>query len=224
MLKRLLSYIRPQVVATFESAISGTLEVVVERGKLILNTANTNYSYGNLQRVLYSGLQAIGIQKIRKMRNVLLLGVGAGSVIDSLYREIGFDGKVTAVDLDPVVLEVAQRYFNLKAFENVIVIADDANNYVNSCTHRYDLIIVDVFCDYTMPGFLFDAKFWANLHRLSNSGYILFNCILSQENAPKINNIITLLEAYNRDVQFLSKIEEKNDLLIAHPVKNISSF
>ena len=81
MLNKLLSFIIPITILNQKSSISQSLEVTWMNGKLVLDSKNTNYSYGNLQRILRTGLKNIGFKKINKMSQILVLGVAGGSVI-----------------------------------------------------------------------------------------------------------------------------------------------
>ena len=81
MLRKILSYFIPVNIYKKNSAVSKTLEVTLNNGKLVLDSKSTNYSYGSLQRILRKGLQYIGFERIRGFENVLVLGVAAGSVI-----------------------------------------------------------------------------------------------------------------------------------------------
>jgi hypothetical protein len=60
--------------------VSKSIEITWTNGELVLDSENTNYSYGSLQRILRLGLKSIGFDKIIKMNHVLILGV-AGSVV-----------------------------------------------------------------------------------------------------------------------------------------------
>ena len=56
MFRRLLSYILPVNVYQKNSVISKSIEVNWNNGQLVLDSKNTNYSYGSLQRILRIGL------------------------------------------------------------------------------------------------------------------------------------------------------------------------
>jgi hypothetical protein len=58
--------------------VSKSIEITWTNGELVLDSENTNYSYGSLQRILRLGLKSIGFDKIIKMNHVLILGVAGG--------------------------------------------------------------------------------------------------------------------------------------------------
>jgi len=57
MLRKLLSYIIPIKIYKTKSTLSKTIEVTWANGELVLDSENTNYSYGSLQRILRKGLK-----------------------------------------------------------------------------------------------------------------------------------------------------------------------
>ncbi len=80
------------------------------------------------------------------VQRVLLLGVGGGAVIrqlnDFLQPEL-----IVGVELDPVHLEIAERFFEVKA-PNVQLVHADALQWVDEYAgERFDMIIDDLFSD-----------------------------------------------------------------------------
>jgi spermidine synthase len=79
-------------------------------------------------------------------QRVLLLGVGGGAVIRQLNDFLQPEA-IVGVELDPVHLEIAERFFEAKA-PNVQLIQADALQWVDKYKgERFDLIIDDLFND-----------------------------------------------------------------------------
>lgn len=131
-MKGLLSYIYP-VAKKIKSDKNGTLEITWLNGKKHLNSKNANYSYGSLQRILKFGLEKIDLSKIN---SVLLLGLGGGSVIETLRKDFDYQKHITAIEIDPVIIDLAKEEFQLKIFENLDIICDDALHFVEKTTTR----------------------------------------------------------------------------------------
>ncbi len=119
MLKKLFSYLIPIKIFKVNSSLSKTIEVTWANGELVLDSENTNYSYGSLQRILRKGLKHIGFEKIAMMEHVLVLGVAGGSVIKTLADEIHFEGQITGVDIDSDIIKIANEYFKLDEIKNL---------------------------------------------------------------------------------------------------------
>ncbi|WP_268846547.1 spermidine synthase [Flavobacterium aestivum] len=216
MLKKLFSYFIPIKIFKVNSSLSKTIEVTWANGELVLDSENTNYSYGSLQRILRKGLKHIGFEKIAKMEHVLVLGVAGGSVIKTLVDEINFNGKITGVEIDPGIITIANEYFKLNEIQNLEIIIDDAFEFVLKTKDRYDLIIIDIFQDTTMPNFLFEEFFVNRIcYLLKSKGTILFNtmCLTAAHNSRNK----TYIEEFNDNhyqIQSIPRIERHNELII----------
>ncbi len=213
MIAKFFSYFIPINVYKKKSAVSKTLEVNWNNGELVLDSKNTNYSYGSLQRILRKGLKFIGFERIRNFKSVLVLGVAGGSVIRTLVNEIKFKGKITGVELDEEIIAIANSYFKLNQIENLELIIDDAFEFVLKTKEKYDLIIIDIFQDTTMPNFLFEDFFINRTHFLLNTnGFILFNTMVINEK-DRIRNL-NYKTKFNADfsLRMYPKVEEHNEL------------
>lgn len=78
-----------------------------------------------------------------KLRRVLLLGVGGGTVIRQLHGLFP-DVHVTGVDLNAAHLDIARRFFEV-GDRNVDLHCADAVRWLERNRERYDLVIDDLF-------------------------------------------------------------------------------
>jgi spermidine synthase len=220
MLKKWLSYIVPINILKKKSAFGQSLEITWNNGELVLDSANTNYSYGSLQRILRKGLKKIGFQKIQSMQHILVLGVAGGSVIKTLVNEIQFEQKITGVDIDATVIEMANDYFKLNSITNLEIIIDDAFEFVLKTKEKYDLIIIDIFQDTTMPNFLFETFFINRvLFLLHKKGFLLFNTMCLTENDNLRNeNYVAVFDNKKVVVTKIPRIESHNELIIVEKI------
>jgi len=216
MFRKLFSYIIPLNISKQKSNISQTLEITWTDGKLVLDSKNTNYSYGSLQRILRKGLKIIGFEKIKTMNTILILGVAGGSVIKTLVDEINFKGKITGVEIDKAVIEIANDYFHLNKIQNLEIIIEDASEFVLKTEVKFDLIIIDIFQDTIMPDFLFEKNFINRIcHLLNSKGFVLFNTMVLNKKQKQLNS--DYLGAFDSDkytATKLHKMEETNELLL----------
>ena len=213
MFKKLFSYIIPINVFKQKSNISQTLEVTWSNGELVLDSKNTNYSYGSLQRILKKGLKFIGYERIKGFESVLVLGVAGGSVIETLKKEIKFEGKITGVEIDATIVELGNIFFGLNKYNNVEIIIDDAFEFVLKTKEKYDLIIIDIFQDTLMPNFLFEDFFINRVNLILNvNGFILFNTMVLGYKERRRNAVYKSKFNSNYSVRLYPKIEVHNEL------------
>lgn len=216
MFKKILSYFYPITIYKETSTISKSIEVTLYNGKMLLNTENTNYSFGSLQSILKTGLLDIGATEISRMESVLILGVAGGSVIQTLVSDFSFSKKITGVELDQEIIHIANSYFNLDKIPNFKCVIADAEKFVQSDTNRYDLIIIDIFKDTEMPEFLFQDSFISNSKQLlNNNGYILFNTMhLNRNSKNTIEKYLTHFDSNSYSKKVLKNVERYNDVII----------
>jgi spermidine synthase len=111
-------------------------------------------------------------------RNVLMIGLGAGSLPKFFYRHFPA-AQLTVVEIDPRVEEAARRYFHLPDDpQRLTVVIGDGAEYVRNCGQNYDLILVDGFNEHAHPGDLNTLPFYqACRERLSEQGVLVVNLI-----------------------------------------------
>lgn len=194
------------------SKYSGILEINYVDGQKVLDSKSTSYSYGNLQKVWELTLNQISLRSVER---ILILGMGGGSSIELLREKFKYNGKIVAVEIDPVIIEVAKTEFNIQSNSTLKIECIDAADYVNKKTRKFDLILVDVFIDDKIPGKLLSREFWKKLSgKTAPGGRILFNAFTD---VSKIKNVIEELELNGHLVQSMKKINGAN--LIINAVK-----
>jgi predicted O-methyltransferase YrrM len=220
MIQKIFSYLIPIKVFKKKSVRSKTIEVTWNNGELVLDSENTNYSYGSLQRILRYGLRNIGFKTIQKMNHILVLGVAGGSVIKTLVDEIEFKGKITGVEIDSDMIQIANEYFNLSEIKQLEIIIDDAFEFVLKTKHQYDLIIIDIFEDTNMPNFLFERFFSERICTiLKDQGFVLFNTmILNEKHNVRNRQYISEINPKLYTTKMLPRVEHHNELIIIEKV------
>lgn len=203
-----------QLIRTYASAINNKLKIVYYQGKRLLNTENANYSYGTLVDVLEYGLDTIPMENIN---SVLLLGMGGGSIKKSLKKKYGYAGPVVAVEIDPVVVEIAQREFDVVEHDLLEIHCADAWNFIEQCHREFDLIIVDIFIDTIVPEKFYDPEFWAMIEKnVTQNGFILFNAGIDLDEAYVQEFVCNLPESFIYQKNY--RVLESNTVIIMQKV------
>lgn len=209
---KLLSYLYP-VTKKIKSDVNGTLEITWYNGKKHLNSKNANYSYGALQRILKFGLEKI---ELKHVNSILLLGLGGGSVIQTLREDFKYKKHITAVDIDPEIIKIAQEEFQLQPNNNLDIVCEDALKYINQDSTQFDLIIIDLFIDTKVPEQFLELSFWeVVLKRKAVNGALLFNASLEKSMSNKLQEIISFLKSHVYKVAIYDKVNQTNTVIIA---------
>jgi spermidine synthase len=107
-----------------------------------------------------------------KPGNLLLIGLGGGSVVKNFAEE---DWKVDAVEIDPVVIKVAGEHFGLVSSEGNIF-AMDGRQYLLTHEKSYEIIAMDAFGSSSIPFHLVTAEAFALIaSRLKPDGVLAIN-------------------------------------------------
>ncbi len=172
VLKKLASYVWPIRLERYQK--SG-LEVVLYNGVTMLNSAKANYSYGNLQLAYTRFFREVELPW-NAIHNVLVLGYGAGGV-SALIHNRQPNANQIGVEYSTEVLDAYHRYFNPVA--NVRLECADAFQFVESCSERFDLVVVDIYEELDVPDKFQSEKFIGMLPGLlSPNGRVLFNKVV----------------------------------------------
>jgi spermidine synthase len=143
----------------------------------------------------------------------LLLGLGGGSVIKSLRRVFHYELGIVAVEIDPVIIQIANDEFGVIADERTEIVCADAFEYVTGNNKKFDLIIIDLFIDNRVPEKLFSIEFWERVKaRVRSNGSIIFNSI--NENSKVFEPIRSQLK-WRFLIREYENVEKVNHLLIA---------
>lgn len=222
IVKKWLSYLIPINIKQEQSVYSKNLEVTWSNGQLVLDSANANYSYGSLQRILRIGLHEIGFDQIQNMQHIIVLGVAGGSVIKTLVNEIDYQNKITGVEIDAGVIQLAKQYFGLDSIANFKLILADAHDFVLQTKERCNLLIIDIFQDTAMPDFLFEKQF---IHRiweiLETDGFILFNTMcFSEADFARNKMFLQFFTEYPATTRTISRVEKFNEIILIQKLRN----
>ncbi|MBP7808954.1 MAG: fused MFS/spermidine synthase [Bacteroidia bacterium] len=211
MLRKILSFFIP-ITKNIKSDHSGNLEVTVINGKKLLNTTNTNYSYGSLERIMKFSLKKL---ELSKTNSTLLLGLGGGCVLKTLREDFHYNGEITAVDIDPVIIGIAEKEFNIVADKSTKIICSDAYSYVKENKSKFDLIIIDLFIDDKVPDQFTTQEFWRHLlEHLNQSGKVIFNTLCNP-----YTNLQAIEEKFLRrgiDYKIYRYVDQTNKVLIVN--------
>jgi len=169
-LKQLLSYFIELPVEKVNSKVSSELNISLIRGKYCLSTKNAVYSFEDQYSSFKTVFKNLKIEQ-RDIHNTLILGYGLGSIPILLNNNHGIFPHITAVELDPVVILLAEKYGYLPA--TVAMVQDDAYHYVLHSDLKFELINADLYVDDATPPQFEKEEFLKALKKLLVPGGLL---------------------------------------------------
>jgi spermidine synthase len=143
---------------------------------LVQNTYDTEQ--GRSASMFTYLLEGLAEAYVPKLEKVLCIGMGMGIVPRDLARR-GLS--VDAVEINPAVVPVAEKYFDLdpKAFRLFI---GDGRYFLNHTTDRYDAVLLDAFLGDSSPSHLMSREAFASVKRvLKPDGVLVINTFVDYE-------------------------------------------
>jgi len=109
--------------------------------------------------VPYTRFMTATLAYARKIESVLEIGFGGGRTAWYLHRALPA-ARITSVELDPTVVELAHKYFGVRDEANFKTEAGDGRLFLFSSHERYDVILVDAYRGPFVPFHLTTREFY----------------------------------------------------------------
>jgi len=201
-----------EVLEKIDSPINGEITVVKDLfGHREMIVGGVCQSGGLVEKVWEVGIGAIRNTPACKRlamsgrqyakRNILILGLGGGNAAKLVSR--GWpEAKIVGVEIDPKVVEVGERYFQLDQIPNLRVIVGDAVEAISNLQlairdGKFNLIVVDLYLGQEFPKEAENRDFLEGLKKiLSTNGLVIFNRLYYSKRQKELAN------------NFLEKIKE----------------
>ena len=113
-------------------------------------------------------------------RRILLIGLGGGTIAKQFVHYYP-DTIVDVVDIDPMVVDVAKRYFGVQPSDRLRIHVMDGRIFLKRSTATWDLIIVDAYTSNrygdTLPPHVATQEFFTEASQhLGDGGILHFHC------------------------------------------------
>ena len=123
----------------------------------------------------YTRFMSVGLIYAKKAESILLIGFGGGRTDWYLHHSLP-NTSVTSVELDPVVIELAHKYFGIKDEPNFKVVNQDGRIFLADSKDRYDIIIIDAYRGPFVPFHLLTTEFYRMVkNHLADGGVVVQN-------------------------------------------------
>ena len=155
-------------------------------------------------------------------KRVLILGLGGGVLAKRMLRDYP-EVTIDAVEIDPVVVDIARRYFGLPEDDRLGVHVTDGRKFVTAAGKRvksgeqepYDIVIMDAYYADSLPFHLTTVEFFREMNGvLASDGVVAYNIIGAVEGKrSKLFRSIerTAGEVWRHQWTFPLKLAQKKD-------------
>jgi spermidine synthase len=201
----------PEVIFETSSQYNNNIKVLKSGDVIKLSVDNFIQSLSknskNAARLCWG--ETVNILKSQETtpKNILILGLGGGTM-QHFIRDAYPEAKMVSVEIDPVMVEIARKYFDLDSIGNHQVVVDDAFRFVVEPEQHginkqsFDVVIVDTVLGDNFPDLASSGNFLSSVKALALPGsLIIFNRMYLEDYQPKVNGFMGLLEDFFSDIQ-----------------------
>lgn len=206
----------PIKLKTYQSKYSSKIEIAVENGRKVLNTQKVNYSYNSLHRIFHAAFKQT-LLNITDQSEILMLGLGGGSIVKIIRKEYNSKAPITAIEIDPAIVEAAIHDFQIKKWGQPInIITQDAYTFVENLQIQFEVICIDIFIHDEVPSVFLSPTFLNKIIKsLKPGGKLYFNFMDSIPEKTKLfDNIILTAKNKSDVITQVLKLEENNRVLV----------
>ena len=146
-------------------------------------------------------------------QSCLVLGLGGGSISRMLLKARP-QMEVDAVEIDPAIVELAAKYFEIQALPRFTLHLGDAAGFLRRCTSRYGIVVVDTYLGEQFPDQCSTQEFIRSVRKcLLNDGVLVINWLSG--NTQKRSDLLKIMESVIGPVWQLPGLKSSNVLYFA---------
>ncbi len=153
--------------------------------------------------VEYTRFMTASLMYAKEVHSILEIGFGGGRTAWYLHRFLP-KVSVTSVELDPIVLELAKKYFGIRDEANFQVVNRDGRIFLNESKDHYDIILIDAYRGPFVPFHLLTKEFYQIVKdHLAEGGVVAQNVepstMLFDSAVKTINAVFPNIDFYRAD-------------------------
>ncbi|MGE0629733.1 MAG: spermidine synthase [Hyphomicrobiaceae bacterium] len=125
--------------------------------------------------VTYTRFMTVGLAYVDAHGKLLEIGAGGGRTAWYLHKHLP-DMAITSIELDPVVHQMATKYFGIRDEKNFNVVVQDGRRYLSKTNDKWNLILIDAYRGPFVPFHLLTREFYKLVEsRLAPGGVVVQN-------------------------------------------------
>ncbi len=158
-----------------------------------------------------------------KVKRFLMIGFGGGQITNYLFRK--FEGiEIDAVDIDPEVIRLARKYFDVPQSPRYRTHAADGRVFVeHSGAQTWDMILLDAFRGVYVPKHLKTVEYYEQLvAHLSPAGVVAANLHSRTESYKHDRN--TFAQVFPRVYPFFSENERQTAFIASRSKRLVTPY
>ena len=166
----------------------------------------------------YTRVMPVALAAVGKPKRILIVGLGGGSIPNFLHKHYP-DTHIDVVDIDPLVVEVAKKYFAFRQDKTLRVHVADGRAFIEKCKKPYDIIFLDAYGAEDIPYALATREFLRAVRKaVTPKGVVVTNLMGRSSNRLYDSMIRTYIDVFD-EVHVVDVRNSGNVILLALPHK-----
>jgi spermidine synthase len=164
----------------------------------------------------YAKAMTVVLALVEKPQRVLMVGLGGGTIPNLLHKHYP-KMAIDVVDIDPVVVEAAKKFFGFREDATLKVHVEDGRKYIEKCKEPYDLILLDAFDTENIPYDLATKEFLQAVRRaLGPKGLVAAN-VWSIDSNPFYGAMVRTYQEVFDNLYIIDLRDSGNEIFLAIP-------
>lgn len=164
----------------------------------------------------YARVMPVGLALVEKPRRILIVGLGGGTIPMFLHKHYP-RATIDVVDIDPVVVDVAQRFFGFRQDARLRAHVGDGRRFIEQTRKPYDLIFLDAYGPEDIPYHLATREFLEAVRRALAPGGVVVGNLFSSYSNPFYDSMVRTYQEVFDEVYIFDVRLAGNEILIALP-------
>ncbi|MCY2991483.1 MAG: fused MFS/spermidine synthase [Planctomycetota bacterium] len=164
----------------------------------------------------YASVMPVGLAFVEKPRQVLVVGLGGGTVPSFLHKHFP-SMHLDVVDIDPVVVQVAKEFFGFREDDRLRAYAEDGRKFIEQRPRRYDIIFLDAFGAENVPYHLATREFLESVRAALTPEGIVVGNIWSRSSNPLYDSMVRTYQEVFPEVTIFHVRGVSNRIVVGVP-------
>ncbi|MCC7168770.1 MAG: fused MFS/spermidine synthase [Rhodospirillales bacterium] len=166
----------------------------------------------------YARVLPLAFAFVPEPKSALVIGLGGGT-IPSFLRSTSSTMKIDAVDIDPVVVDIAKSHFGFREDAGLKAHVADGRAFVEAAEHRYDFVFLDGFGQDSVPKHLTTREFLIAVRNILAPGGIVLGNVWGRDVNRLYDAMVRTYRDVFREIYIVDVIGSGNKIVIATPNK-----
>lgn len=184
----------PETIAILHSEFNGEIQLIKFMNALRLEVGGLTQS-GDVMVWIWSQSIKNLLPKNFSPESILLLGLGGGSALFWLRRRFP-KTHLTVVEIDPVMIEIAQKYFHIGKIKDLTIVNQDAVEFIKKTKQNFSLILMDCYQGFKTPAGFVDVKVLRKMNRVGEN--VLLNRLYWDQHKTTTDEFVAKISHYFR--------------------------